>query len=202
MRHFAAQVYEGVKTKTVIEQFTRATKKAMHQFVAKRISDRLKSALASTDHDDPVSAAEPASDEKTADATTVDGIVTTDEEWRAYYAVTAILSEEVSPDRIVIRDAKHLCAVLLDNTNRQPICRLYFNKAQKRIGLLDEQKAEERVPIESINDIFGYADRIKVTVRRYEAQRSAAPAEGNSAAARAGLAAGRVSTGASVPLLH
>ena len=53
VRHFASQVYNGVKTKAVIEQFTRATKKALHQFVAKRISDRLKSALASTGDETP-----------------------------------------------------------------------------------------------------------------------------------------------------
>jgi hypothetical protein len=53
VRHFASQVYNGVKTKAVIEQFTRATKKALHQFVAKRISDRLKSALESTGDETP-----------------------------------------------------------------------------------------------------------------------------------------------------
>lgn len=53
VRHFASQVYNGVKTKAVIEQFTRATKKALHQFVAKRINDRLKSALASTGDETP-----------------------------------------------------------------------------------------------------------------------------------------------------
>ena len=53
VRHFASQVYNGVKTKAVIEQFTRATKKAFHQFVAKRIGDRLKSALESTGDETP-----------------------------------------------------------------------------------------------------------------------------------------------------
>ena len=171
VRHFASQIYDGVKTKAVIEQFTRATKKALHQFVAKRISDRLKSALASTDHEEPTAASERAAEEVTGEAGSDSGIVTTDEEWQAFYAVTAILSEEVEPERVVIRDAKSLCAILLDNTNRQPICRLYFNQGQKRIGLLNEQKDEERVPIESIGDIFKHAKQIKATVRRYDAQR-------------------------------
>ena len=116
--------------------------------------------------------------EETAGASGADtGIVTTEEEWQAFYAVTAILSEEVSPNRVVIRDGKSLCAILLDNTNRQPICRLYFNKAQKKIGLLNEEKVEERVAIESTSDIFSHADRIKATVRRYEAARNATAAE-------------------------
>ena len=83
----------------------------------------------------------------------------------------------MSPNRVVIRDAKSLCAILLDNTNRQPICRLYFNRGQKKIGLLNEEKVEERVAIESIRDIFGHAGRIKATVRRYEAGRNATGAE-------------------------
>ena len=177
VRHFAAQIYDGVKTKAVIEQFTRATKKALHQFVAKRISDRLKSALASTDHEEPATTGTAGTDEEAAETRDETGIVTTEEEWQAYYAVTAILSPEVDPKRIMIRDGKSLCAILLDNTNRQPICRLYFNKAQKKIGLLNEQKIEERVAIESISDIFAHADQIKATVRRYEAQRSATPTE-------------------------
>ena len=101
--------------------------------------------------------------------------MTTEEEWQAYYAVTAILSTEVEPKRIVMRDAKSLCAIVLDNTNRQPICRLYFNKAQKKIGLLNEHKVEERVAIDSISDIFAHADQIKATVRRYEAAQDPTP---------------------------
>ena len=196
VRHFAAQVYEGVKTKAVIEQFTRATKKALHQFVAKRISDKLKSAAAArapgvrttSGVAGPRGGSEPgrwsaaaptetAAEETAGPSGTDTGIVTTEEEWQAFYAVTAILSEEVSPNRVVIRDGKSLCAILLDNTNRQPICRLYFNKAQKKIGLLNEEKVEDRVAIESISDIFSHADRIKATVRRYEAARNATAAE-------------------------
>ena len=161
VRHFTGQVYEGVKTKAVIEQFTRATKKALHQFVAKHISDKLKSALASTDHDEPAAATETGAEEGAGTTGAETGIVTTEEEWQAYYAVTAILSEDVSPDRVVIRDAKSVCAILLDNTRLQPICRLYFNKAQKKIGLVNEAKVEDRVAIESISDIFSHADRIK-----------------------------------------
>ena len=75
VRHFAGQIYEGVKTKAVIDQFERATRKAMHQFLTGRISDRLKSALSSTDDAEPVvseAVAEP--------APTDNDVVTTEEE--------------------------------------------------------------------------------------------------------------------------
>ena len=162
VRHFAGQIYDGVKTKTVIEQFERATRKAMHQFLTGRISDRLKSALSSTDEAEPVvpeAIAEP-------EATDND-IVTTEEEWRAYYVVTAILTPDIPADRVTLRDGKHYCSVLLDNTNRQPICRLHFNTAQKRLGLFDANKKEEFVPVDEVSDIFAHAGRIRETAQRY-----------------------------------
>lgn len=162
VRHFASQIYDGVKTKAVIELFERATRKAMHQFLTRQISDRLRSALSSTDSSEP---AAPETDTPSEPADT--GIVTTEEEWHAYYAVTAILTPEVPADRVTLRDAKHSCSVLLDNTNRQPICRLYFNTAQKKVGLIGADKSEERVAIDQIGDIFAHADRIRETTRRY-----------------------------------
>ena len=106
---------------------------------------------------------------------TKNGIVTTEEEWRAYYAVTAILCSQLDPDRIAIRDGKHSCAILLDNNNRKRICRLYFNTAQKRVGLLDDHKVEELVPIEEISEIFNFAEQIKATARRYQEQDRTVP---------------------------
>ena len=54
-----------------------------------------------------------------------------------------------------MRDVKSYCGILLDNNNRQPICRFHFNYAtQKYIGLFDENKNEERVPIDDLDDIF------------------------------------------------
>ena len=55
----------------------------------------------------------------------------------------------------------------LDNTNRQPICRLYFNTAQKRLALLDANKSEEGVPVDDVSDIFAHAGRIRETAQRY-----------------------------------
>ena len=162
VRHFASQIYDGIKTKGVMEQFERATRKAMHQFLTKRISDRLKSALSSTDDSEPV-VSEPDPEPKAADTE----IVTTEEEWRAYYVVTAILTPEVPADRVTLRDGKSYCSVLLDNTNRKPICRLHFNNPQKRLGLLDANKSEERVAIDDVSDIFAHAGRIREKVRQY-----------------------------------
>jgi hypothetical protein len=70
----------------------------------------------------------------------------------------------VDVGRVFMRDTQSYCGVLLDDNNRKPICRLHFNRSQKYIGLFDEQKAETRVPIDSLSDIYNYCDQLRVTV--------------------------------------
>jgi hypothetical protein len=81
----------------------------------------------------------------------------------------AILREVVDVKRVVMRDVQSYCGILLDDSNRKTICRLYFNTMQKYIGLYDGQQLE-RVPIEEVEDIFQYADRIKATIAKYDSK--------------------------------
>ena len=161
VRHFASQVYGGVKTKAVVEQFERATRKAMHQFLTRRISDRLKSALSSTDEEEPATAEENAQPAEVPE----NDIVPTEEELRGYYAVTAILAPDVAADRVILRVSKTRCSIVLDHS-KQTICRLYFNSPQKKLGLIGPEN-EEKVVIEEVNGIFEHAARIRETARRY-----------------------------------
>ncbi len=93
---------------------------------------------------------------------------TTEEEWQGFFAVKAILSQDIAPERIVMWDVRSYCGVLLDDNNRKPICRLHFNNESKKyLGLIGKGKAEDRVPITSIDEMFKYADRIRATPKRY-----------------------------------
>lgn len=58
--------------------------------------------------------------------------------------------------------------ILLDDNNRKPICRLHFNTSQKYIGLFDEEKTEDRKPIDSLNDIYRFAEELRGRVVRYD----------------------------------
>lgn len=67
-----------------------------------------------------------------------------------------------------MRDVQSYCSVLLDDNNRKPLCRLRFNSLQKTLGLFDnEEKKETSVPINGLDDIYKYADRLKATVGMY-----------------------------------
>jgi hypothetical protein len=104
-------------------------------------------------------------------AETNDGssVVTTEDETEAFMLVKAILRGTVDVSRVKMRDAVSYCAVLLDDNNRKPICRVHFNSATKKyITVFDAQKKETKTPIDGIDDILNFADQLKATVVNYE----------------------------------
>ena len=82
--------------------------------------------------------------------------------------IRGILAEVVDPRRVVMRDVRSYCGVLLDDNNRKPLCRLHFNTSQRYLGLFDEEKNETREPIHEITDIYRFAERLKRTAARYD----------------------------------
>jgi hypothetical protein len=169
-RFFAGKVYSGRLTQKVLEQFREYTRRAINQYLSDRVSDRLRSAL---DHEKAATTAETKPEqgsvkvEATESPSAEDGVETTAEESAAFHIVTAICSEVVEPDRVVMRDVKSYCGILLDDNNRKPICRLHFNTSQKYLGVFTTSKDEERIPIESIREIYSHRDRLKATVQGY-----------------------------------
>jgi len=166
VRFFIGAVYAGRVTQAVRDQFKPIVQKAVRQFVNDQISDRLKSAL----ERDPAEAAAPeaATSAPPEAAAGEPEVVTTDEEREGYFVVKAILREEVDPARISARDVKSYFGILLDDNNRKPLCRLYFNTARKTIGFFGADRQEERVAIDRIDDLYRHADRLKATLRLYE----------------------------------
>ncbi|OXM99251.1 type I restriction endonuclease [Bifidobacterium vansinderenii] len=166
----AGHVYDGAFRQQVMEKFRPLVDKALKRYLNDQVNDRLKTALGAEDvkidagtqiTETPSAEDEPANQEEPDD-----GIVTTEEEIAAYRIVQAIACSEVDPERVTMRDAKSYCAILLDDNNRKPVVRLFFNTRQKYLGLFDESRNCERVPIESPAGIYGYADQIREEVRR------------------------------------
>jgi hypothetical protein len=162
VKFILGNVYTGLKTQQVIEQFTPIVKQAISLLINGRINDRLKSALTN----DEEKAAEQLEDEEYAAKGT--GIVTSQEEMDGFYIVRAILHEVVDVSRVVHRDNKSYFGILLDDNNRKPLCRLHFNTSQKYLGLIAEDKTETRHPIQSLNEIYKFAAQIKEAFSRYE----------------------------------
>ena len=167
VRFLTKQVYDGRITKNVRDQFTGIVRQALHQLVSDKVSGRLKSAL--MEEEAAATEARETEEELPEGVLEKDGdIVTTEEEMEGYRIVRAIMREVVDVDRVAARDVKTYFGVLLDDNNRQPICRLHFNRSQWYLGLIDEEKNEERIPIDSLDEIYDYAAQLRQAVEYYE----------------------------------
>jgi len=169
VRFFAVRVYDGVLTQKVREQFTALTAKALRHYLNDQVNERLKSALngapvpvSLAPLSAPVQSQNDQGDEKDK------LVVTTEAETEGFNIVRAIVRADVDVKRVIGRDTQSYFGVLLDDNNRKPVCRLHFNRGQKYIGLFNAEKVETRHPIETVDDIFKFADELKKAVRAYE----------------------------------
>jgi hypothetical protein len=168
VKHFAAQVYARKMMPSVTEQFRPLVQKAFRQYINDQISSRLKSAMGNSEETILTTTEEtpeaPADD--TPPIEEKPKIVTTEEEQDGYHIVRAILRENLDVKRITMRDTQTYCGILLDDNNRKPICRLWFNRSQKYLGVFDGEK-EDKLPIDDVDSIYQYAERLKMTAQKY-----------------------------------
>tara|TARA_R110002096_G_scaffold436061_2_gene666655 strand:+ start:6245 stop:7345 length:1101 start_codon:yes stop_codon:yes gene_type:complete len=161
---FGAAMPGGRFTKNAREHFSRLVIKALHMTVADRVSLRLHAALEAQEPDPEADAI----DEPTeAEAKRGTDIETTEEELEGYRIVKAIVCGVAPTHQIAWRDSKSYFGVLFDNNNRKPICRLWFNRSKRYLGLFDANKVETKHLIESLEDLYLYSEQLRGTVGRY-----------------------------------
>jgi predicted type IV restriction endonuclease len=169
IKYFASRVYSGRLTTKILEQFAGLVAKSAKTLISELISDRLQTALNREKADIEKLSAVPVPESQTPTPHEEEpDIITTEEEIEAFRIIRAILRKETDVKRIVMRDTKSYCGILLDDNNRKPICRLRFNRSQKYLGLLLNNKDEEKIPINNVDDIYQYADRLMETLKGYD----------------------------------
>ncbi len=161
---FTKQVYSGVITAKVKEQFTPIVKRSFNLLISDAINDRLKSALNQEKQIDVAEAT------KLGDAAqeTASNVVTTEEELEGFYIVKSLLRQNVDSKRITYRDAQSYFAILLDDNNRKTICRLYLSANKKLLVVLDEAKKEVKHEIQTLDEIYKYSKELLNAVSRLE----------------------------------
>ncbi len=150
-------------TSTVKDQFSNITRRAFQQLISDRINERLKVAMtpeSSLKNDDTLLQPQNLDVDNSE-------IITTEEEIEGFHVVRAILREIMDPRRVVMRDAQSYCAILFDDNNRKPICRLRFNNLSKLTLGIFTQREEEKIPLVDISDIYKYAEQLKATALSY-----------------------------------
>lgn len=180
VKYFVKQMYDGQVNQRVIDQFTPMVKRAISGIINDIISDRLGLAIKTTQDDNAeqlsnVSDAEiPHEHPETLPEGVVymsdDGkIITTQDEIDSYLVVKAILRPIIDVSRVYYRDTQSYFGILLDDNNRKPICRFYYNaQSIKYIALIDRNKKEIKHQLSSIDDIYNFSDEIRQTVEFYD----------------------------------
>lgn len=169
VKFMTKQVYDGVVTKNIIDEFRPMIQRAFQQYTNDYINERLKSAITpdvpSVEVSSNVSTEKSVANEE--DMQDGNKIVTTDEELMGFYIVRAILCNTVDLDRVVDRDAQSYFAILFDDNNRKPICRLHFNGGKKYVETFDEEKKGTKHLITALTDIYKLSDQLISTVKFY-----------------------------------
>jgi len=162
VKYFARHVYNGMVTQKIVDQFTELTKKSFQYYINDLITDRLKSALIK-EEDQAKEPGKEMIDQQEAEAK----ILTTQDELDGFNIIRSIVRKNIPIKRIVHRDAQSYFAILIDDNNRKPLCRLYLNGSKKYIALFDANKAEVKKEIATIDDIFQYSDDLLESVKKY-----------------------------------
>lgn len=179
-RFFARQIYtSGQVTSKIVDMFTPLVKKSISSVINDIISDRLNTAINNSDQDNEkpsipcstsVDLPTGKTNEKLPDGIVYidkeSGIITTQDELDAYNIVRSILRKSIDAARITYKDYKTYFVVNLDNSEWYWICRISIGARKKRIGIpVDKYKSCDWIQIDSIDDIFKYADKLEESLK-------------------------------------
>ena len=166
VRFFLTDAYDGIKTQSTIDKFRPVLKKTLHDFIDDLMNQRIKTAFNKKPEEPEEPLPAPTGDEKT-NATESSKIVTTHSEIEAFAIVRSILREVVAPMKVFYRDTQSYFGILLNDNNRQWICRLRLGENRNTISYPDENKKEITVELESLYEIEKYKKELIDVVKRY-----------------------------------
>lgn len=157
VRLIATRLHDGRLTEPVRERFSTVILQAIGNLIREGINERLETAMSqgeatSTDTSLP----EP------------EIIETTQVEIDGFNIVRAICSSLVEPERVIMRDAKSYCAILLDDNNRRTLARLHFNSPTARYLGIFKGKDEERRSVAGPVDIYKHSEAILSRIKELE----------------------------------
>lgn len=169
-RFFVKSLNEWKSTSKLIEQYKPIVKKSIAAVINEIIADRLNVAIK---HEEQSSEMQlqckneipQSKQEQKQDGIVFEdkenGVVTTQEEIDAYNIIRCILRSKFKAESITFKDFKSYFAIGYMNSSYWWGCRLSFGSRKKNIFFPNEgYKSQERIEIETIDDLFKYADKL------------------------------------------
>jgi predicted type IV restriction endonuclease len=157
VRVLASRIHQGRMTTPVLENFAKLISASIAGYIRDMVTDRLASAL---------KASGPAEADSEAEEIIEDdvGIVTTEEEIAGFQIVRAIAARLIDPKRVVIRDQKSYCAILIDDNNRKSLARMHFNSEKTKYFGTFSGKDETKHPLSDVTDIYRFEQQIAARI--------------------------------------
>lgn len=160
VKYILSEIYDGTKTKMVVDKFTPLIAKGFTQLVGEKVNEKLSAALntpVAVDVTPSVEANDKNSDESS-------DVVTTPEELEAYTTVKLLLKNVVDPTRVFYRDNRSYFNILLDDNIRKWIVRIYINN---RIKLVLNDEFRTQLEVDSPLDITEHAELLVEIVNKF-----------------------------------
>lgn len=165
VRMMATRVQPGGRFTTAIkEQLGPVLVASVAGIIRDHVNDRLTSAL-NVANPIPAEISEGGSDDMSV---VEDGVITTEDEIAGFRIVQAIAARHVDPKRVVIRDSKSYCAILLDDNNRKSLARLHFNSPTTRYVGTFSGKSETRHAVSVLTDLYKLEGEIVARIAEIE----------------------------------
>lgn len=158
IRIFAKKLADKTLTQGVMEEYRTLCKLAFSDIVNELVSDKINLLQAGFK-------AEVSNEE--AEDTKANEVITTEEELEGYFIVKSILAETYPIADITYKDNASYFNVLYKNNTWKWICRLYFNSKQKYISFPLEDKKDEKIAIDKVEDIYKFKDRLMLIVEKH-----------------------------------
>lgn len=160
VRLIAGRLHNGRLTEAVRERFRSAITQSIASLIRDGVQERLENAInqGAGPQPDVLEDAQPSGEMETSQ-----------DEIDGFNIIRAICASKVSPDRIMMRDAKSYCAILLDDNNRKTIARMHFNSPTSRYVGLFTAKEEAREAVAGPVDIYKHSKAILDRVAELDA---------------------------------
>ena len=157
IKYLLNEIYDGVKTKQVVERFTPIVKKTFRIFITDQVNSKLSAALNTTvnakhdEHEDEIEVND-------------NNIVTTPEELEAYAITKVLLNDIIDSNRVFYRDNQTYFNILIDDNIRKWVVRIYMNRSKKYIALNGKKG---KIEISSPMDLINYKNELIEIVKQF-----------------------------------
>ncbi len=156
VRALMSEVYPGVKTARAVKQFTDHVKTAYASIIAEQVQDRLDAAI-------NVSRREDVQEEEVE-------AETSDDEAIAFDTVKALLHDVIDVKRLHMRSMTGYKVVLVDDTLRQPVCRLQLRTSPYWIQIPemgDGRRTYRQEQIDDVQSIYPFEKALESVASQY-----------------------------------